>query len=344
MQHHTTISIDLAKTIFQIAIFSRHGKPLLNQAVKAHKMCQLVSQHPNAVILMEACGTSHYWGRYFSQRGHTVKLIPAQLAAKYRSGNKNDRNDAIAIFEASKHSKLHPVSVRTLEQQDVAVLHKFREGIKKERLQVSNRIRGLALEYGVTIPQGIKALMRALPEALEDADNELTPAARQVLQALGEQLSCILERYEQADQLLQSHVKMLVPCEMLTELPGFGWIVASCVYAKFGDAKQFKRGRDGSASLGIVPAHAGSGGRVIIGHITRRGDSYTRSMVINGARSVVATARKKSDPLSLWIQQLLATKSFNVVVVAVANKLIRMAVAMLKTGQPYQPPVAQIKA
>ena len=343
MNHHTTISIDLAKTIFQIAIFSRHGKPLLNQAVKARKMCQLVSQYPNAVILMEACGTAHHWGRYFSQRGHTIQLIPAQLAAKYRSGNKNDRNDAIAIFEASKHSKLHPVSVRTLEQQDVAVLHKFREGIKKERLQVSNRIRGLALEYGVAIPQGIKALMRALPEALEDADNELTPAARQVLQALGEQLSGILERYEEADQLLQSHVKTLVPCEILTSLPGFGWIVASCVYAKFGDAKQFKRGRDGSACLGIVPAHAGSGRRVTLGHITRRGDSYTRTMVINGARSVVATARKKSDPLSLWVQQLLTTKSFNVVV-AVANKLVRMAVATLKTGQPYQPPVAQVKA
>lgn len=344
MNHHTTISIDLAKTIFQIAIFSRHGKPLLNRAVKADKLCQLVRQHPDAMIVMEACGSAHHWGRYFSQRGHTVRLIPPQLAAKYRSGNKNDRNDAVAIFEASKCSELHPVPIRTLEQQDVAVWHKFREGIKKERLQVSNRIRGLALEYGIIMPLGIKALMRVLPEALEDADNELTPAARQVLQALGEQLNSILERYEEATQLLQSHVKTLVSCDMLTSLPGFGWIVASCVYAKFGDAKQFKRGRDGSASLGIVPAHAGSGGRVTLGHITRRGDSYTRTMVINGARSVVATARKKSDPLSLWIQQLLATKSFNVVVVAVANKLIRMAVAMLKTGQPYQPPVAQVKA
>lgn len=340
MNHHTTISIDLAKTIFQVAVFSRHGKPVSNKKLSATKMKQRVANYPGATVVMEACGSAHHWGRYFQQHGYEVKLVPAQLAAKYRTGNKNDHNDAIAIYHASKHSKVRFVSVRTLEQQDIATLHTFREGIKKARNQINSRIRGFALEYGVTLPLGINALLKALPDALEDADNALTPTARLVLSQLQGKLTHLIAELKEATQLLHNCVKPIEPCQRLTQLPGFGQLVASSVYAKFGAAQAFQRGRDASASLGIVPAHRGSGGKTRIGHITRRGDTYVRAMVINGARAVVSHAHKKSDPFSLWIQKLLQTKSFNTTVVAVANKLIRMACAMLKTGQPYRPPVA----
>lgn len=341
MSNSTTISIDLAKDVFQAAVFSRYSKLVSNKKVSASKMKETVARYPGATILMEACGTAHYWGRYFMQQGYTVKLIPAQLAAKYRTGNKNDSNDAIAIYEASKNPKVHFVTVRTLEQQDIATLHKYREGFKKTRNQISNRIRGFALEYGVKLPLGINALLNALPEALEDAGNELTPIARMMLAQLQEQLNEAIKAMKQAHDMLVNYVKDIEPCKRLLGIPGFGPLVASIVYAKLGLGDAFRRGRDASASLGMVPAHAGSGGKVTVGKITRRGDAYVRSMAINGARSVVSRARDKTDPLSLWIQNLLKTKSFNTTVVAVANKLIRMALAMLKTGQDYHPPVAQ---
>lgn len=270
-----------------------------------------------------------------------MKLVPPQLAAKYRTGNKNDSNDAIAIYEASKHSKAHFVAVRTLEQQDIATLHKFREGYKKERNQISNRIRGFALEYGVKLPVGIKSLQKRLPEVLEDGENSLTAMARVLLSRLLEQLKNVINQLDEATKTLIDYVKHIEPCERLTNIPGFSWIIASILYAKLGLGQTFKRGRDASASLGIVPAHAGSGGKITIGKITRRGDAYVRSMVINGARALVTHARKKHDPLSCWIQKLLNTKNFNKTVVAVANKLVRMALAMLKTGQNYKQPVAQ---
>ncbi len=337
MNKNTTISIDLAKEIFQVAIFSSHGKMLVNKKLSASKMKELIAQYPNATIVMEACGTAHHWGRFFIQREYQVKLVPAQIAAKYRIGNKNDSNDAIAIYEASKNPKIHFVSIRTLEQQDIATLHKFREGLKKEQNQISNRIRGFALEYGEKFPLSIKALLKRLPEALENADNQLTSTARTLLEQLQKQLRETMKRLDAATKAIVNYVKAIEPCKRLTELPGFGWLVASAVYAKLGSGEAFKRGRDASASLGLAPAHSGSGGKLIIGKITRRGDAYVRSMVIHGARAIVILARKKTNGLSLWIQKLLESKSFNTTVVAVANKLVRMALAMLKTGQSYKP-------
>ncbi len=341
MSNHTTISIDLAKTIFQVAIFSKSGKLQLNKKVNRKNMCKLISKYPNATIVMESCGTSHYWGRYFANRGHHVRLIPAQIAAKFRVGNKNDSNDAIAIYEASKHPNTHSVSVKTLEQQDIATLHRHREGLKKQTLQISNRIRGLALEYGVQLPLSTKKLCQHIFLILEDASNELTIIARQVIGRLAEELHEAVQRLEQATKAIESLAKTLVPCRLLQTLPGIGWLNASLLYSKLGFAEAFKRGRDASASLGIVPAHSGSGGRVMIGRITRRGDTYVRSMLINGARSVVTHAPKKTDGLSQWVQGLLKRKPFNTTVVAVANKLVRMAVAILKTRQAYTAPVAQ---
>jgi len=152
MNNSTTICIDLAKDVFQVAIFNKGGEVKSNREVSAKKMCEIIAQHPNADMFMEACGSAHYWARRFSKNGHKVGLIPPHIAAKYRSGNKNDRNDALAIYEASKSTRLHCVPARTLEQQDIATLHKYREGYKKERNQIANRIRGFAREYGVIFP------------------------------------------------------------------------------------------------------------------------------------------------------------------------------------------------
>ena len=341
MNNNTTISIDLAKDVFQIAIFNRAGKSKLNKEMSSKKMCELIEQYPGANIFMEACGSAHYWARRFVQQGHKVGLVPAHISAKYRVGNKSDKNDAIAIYEASKSSRLHCVQIRTLEQQDIATLHKYRQGYKKERNQIANRIRGFAREYGVNFPLGIKALCQQVPEALEDAMNELTCVARKVLYELLEQLNHIIQLFDKVTKELEGMAKQIDACKRLVKMPGLGWLGASMLYAKLGSGEAFRRGRDASASLGIVPAHSGSGGKVVIGRITKRGDVYLRSLLVNGARAVVSNIREKSDRLSCWIRELLSRKSFNTTVVALTNKLVRMALAMLKSGSEYRQPVAQ---
>ena len=304
-------------------------------------MCEIIAQHPDADIFMEACGSAHYWARRFSKNGHKVGLIPPHIAAKYRTGNKNDRNDAVAIYEASRGSQLHCVPTRTLEQQDIATLHKYREGLKKERNQIVNRIRGFAREYGVIFPLGINALRKQIPEALEDAENELTTIGRKILFKLSEQLIQIVDLYVASTKEIEVLAKEIEPCQRLVALPGFSWLCVSMLYAKLGSGESFKRGRDASASLGVVPSHSGSGGKVAIGKITKRGDVYLRSLLVNGARSAVSSVKDKTDGLSCWIRKLLITKSFNATVVAVVNKLVRMALAILKSGNEYRQPVAQ---
>ncbi|AGU96543.1 hypothetical protein M892_08045 [Vibrio campbellii ATCC BAA-1116] len=184
MNQSSTISIDLAKSVFQVAVFNRHGKRMSNQAMSQKKMLMLINQHPNSTICIEACSASHYWGRTFQDRGHTVKIIPPQKVRPYRNGNKNDANDAIAIYEASLRSDIHVVPVKTPEQQDVAMLLSLRQSYIKQRTAVSLRIRGYAAEHGITFPQGINKLREMIPLAIEDAENELTSVARFVLREL----------------------------------------------------------------------------------------------------------------------------------------------------------------
>jgi transposase len=341
MNNTTTICIDLAKDVFQIAIFNRAGREKLNKEVSAKKMCEIIHQYPAADIFMEACGSAHYWARRFSKSGHKVGLIPPHFAAKFRSGNKSDKNDAIAIFDASRSSQLNCVAIRTLEQQDIATLHKMREGYKKERNQIANRMRGFAREYGVIFALGIPRLRKQVPQALEDAENELTVMGRRVLAELLEHLIRISDQFDNATKEIDALAKQILPCKNLTTLPGIGPLNATMLYAKLGTGASFRRGRDASASLGIVPSHSGSGGTVMIGRITKRGDVYVRSLVINGARAAVSSIGDKTDGFSSWIRKLLLTKSYNVAVVAVANKLVRMALAMLKSGERYHQPVAQ---
>lgn len=341
MNNTTTICIDLAKDVFQLAIFNKAGKNTLNKEVTAKKMCDIIHQYPGADIFMEACGSAHYWARRFNKAGHKVGLIPPHFAAKFRSGNKNDKNDAIAIYDASRSTRLNCVTTRTLEQQDIAVLHKMREGYKKERNRVANRMRGFAREYGVNFSSGISQLRKQVPQALEDADNELTVMGRRVLAELLEHLTYISAQFEKTTQEIAALAKHIHHCKNLASLPGIGPLNATMLYAKLGTGASFKRGRDASASLGIVPSHRGSGGTVAVGRITKRGDVYLRSLVINGARAAVNAIGDKTDEFSRWIRKLLLTKRYNVTVVAVANKLVRMALAMLKSGERYRQPVAQ---
>jgi transposase len=341
MKKITTIVIDLAKQVFQVAVYNKHGVLKSNKAMNVKSMMRLVHQHPEAQIITEACGSAHHFARRFIQLGHDAYLIPPHICAKYRTGNKNDKNDTVAIYEAAKNQRTYFVSVRNLIQQDIALLHKLRKGHVGQRTKVANRIRGFATEYGVSFPLGINKLRQQLPDALENADNELTDIARSSLRALLDMLLQFDVLEAKVKLQIEQLGKQLKPCKALVKIPGIGWLGATMIYARFGSGEAFKRGRDASASIGIVPSHSGSGGKNRLGSISKRGDTYLRWLIIHGARSVVNNIRDKQDGMSCWIRKQLITKHSNITTVAVANKLIRMAVAILKSGEAYRTPVAQ---
>ncbi len=341
MKITTTISIDLAKNVFQVAVFNKHGNLKSNQAMSSRKMALLVAQHPEANICMEACGSAHHWGRKFTQQGHEVYLVPAHISAKYRSGNKNDPKDVLAIYAAAKRPDTHFVTVRTLEQQDLASQHKLRQGYVKQRTELANRIRGFGMEYGVKFPKGIEQLRRRVPEALEDGENELTTTARSLLSNLLGQLLSLDGQIAKITKTLVEHTKQVPACRELVRMPGVGWLVAGALYVRIGNGSAFGCGRDASASIGLVPAHNGTGGHNKLSGISKRGDRYLRTLLVHGARAAVSNIGDKQDGLSIWIRKQLITNHMNNTTIALANKLVRMAWAILSSGGQYQEPVAQ---
>tara|TARA_B100001971_G_C18175919_1_gene529908 strand:+ start:48 stop:1070 length:1023 start_codon:yes stop_codon:yes gene_type:complete len=340
MTQSSTITIDLAKTVFQVAFFNKFGVLKSNEKMTEHKMLSFIVNHPEALICMEACSSAHYYGRKFEGQGHKVKLLPPHIVAKYRAGNKNDANDALAIYEALKRPNIYSVAVKSISQQDLASLLKLRKGYIKQRTQVSNRARGLGAEYGVKLPEGITSLKKRLPDILEDDGNQLTPASRFILADLLEEVHRLDSKIKHATAQLVELAKSISECELLTSLPGVQWITASALYARLGNGSEYKYGRNASASVGLVPSHSGSGGKNKLHGISKRGDKYLRSLITHGARAVVSNIRDKQDKLSCWIRALSSKHHFNKITIAVANKLVRMALAMLKSATPYRADLA----
>ncbi len=341
MKNTTTISIDLAKNVFQVGVFNKHGNLKSSQTMSDRKMTLLVAQHPEANICIEACGSAHHWGRQFTKEGHEVYLVPAHIAAKYRSGNKNDPKDVLAIYAAAKQPDTHFVAVRTLEQQDLASQHKLRQGYVKQRTELANRIRGFGMEYGVKFPKGIGKLRRRVPEALEDGENELTDTARRLLRNLLDHLLALDAEIAEVTKLLVEQTKQIPACRELVRIPGIGWLVAGALYVRLGNGSAYRCGRDASASIGLVPGHSGTGGHNKMTGITKRGDKYLRALLVHGARSALSHVCDKQDGLSVWIRKQRATNPMNKTTIALANKLVRMAWAILSSGGQYREPVAQ---
>lgn len=333
----TLIGIDLAKSVFQVCGVNRAGKPVFNRQVRRHQLLALLQQHRQAIIAMEACSGSNYWGRTLVALGFAVRLIPPQHVKPFVKGNKNDRNDAFAITEAARRPNLRFVTPRSLAQTDLIQVHRVRERLIGQRTALINQIRGLLNEYGVVVPRGKGKLEAALPELLEDASNELTAAARNLLEALRVEWQQRDAAIQHLQQQIKRQARTSPAAQRLTDIKGIADTTATALVAYAEDGRGYRNGRHLAANLGLVPKEHSSGGQQSLGSISKRGNRYLRRLLIQGAWSVVRNAERSEDRLSRWARQLIARRGKQKAVVAVANKLARISWSMLYHQTEYRP-------
>ncbi len=336
------VGIDLAKNVYQLHGADRSGKTVWTRRLKRHQWFKVLLDkiEPGCVIGMEACASAHHWGRQLQSRGYTVKLIPPQFVKPYVKSNKNDARDAEAICEAMSRPNMRFVTVKTVEQQDIQATHRIRAELITQRTAKANQIRGLVAEYGLVAPKHMSSLRAAIPCWLEDAENGLTGDFRQLLQGVWEDLLILDDRVSEMDKLIKRLADNHEECVRLQQLRGVGPMIATAMIASVGDARQYHTSRQMAASIGITPKQHSSGDRDRLLGISKRGDVYLRTLMIHGARSVVANAKHKDDRLSRWVTGIATKRHPNVAAVALANKTARMAWAMLRHATDYDPDFA----
>ena len=340
----TTIGIDLAKNVFQIHGVNERGKAVVRKPLKRSQVLEFFVNLPACLVGMEACGSAHFWARKLMGFGHTVKLMAPQFVKPYVKTNKNDAADAEAICEAVTRPNMRFVPIKNPEQQALLGLHRARQGFVIARTAQANQIRGLLAELGIVIPKGIHCIPQRIPEILEDAENGLPGASRGLFSRL---LEHYLELERQVNEL-QAQIKAWhrenADSQRLEAIPGIGPLTASALVATVGDAKQFKNGRQLSAWLGLVPRQHSSGGKERLLGISKRGDTYLRTLLIHGARAVLQRHRRQSEQAAGWLARLVARRNCNIAAVALANKNARVIWALLARGRDYEPNYCKLRA
>jgi transposase len=336
----TTIGLDIAKNVFQVHGVDENGNTVLRKKLNRNQVLAFFANLLPCLIGLEACGGAHYWARELIKLGHDARLISPQFVKPYVKGNKNDSNDAEAICEAVSRPNMRFVPIKSIEQQDIQMLHRVRSGLVKERTALANRIRGLLAEYGLVIALGIVKLRKQLPEILEDAENGLTVAARKIFADLQEQLIELDKQVAAYGGRIDTIHRASAVSQLLAEIPGIGPLIATALIAALGDGKAFKSARQVAAWLGLVPRQDSSGGKSRLLGISKRGDVYLRTLLIHGARAVVNAAAKKDDAQSRWINDLVKRRNANIAAVAVANKNARTVWALLTKSEHYEAPTS----
>jgi len=331
----TTIGIDLAKNVFQVHGVDARGKVVLRKALKRVQVLPFFVNLTPCLIGMEACGSAHHWAMKLEALGHTVKLMAPQFVKPYVKTNKNDAADAEAICEAVTRPTMRFVPIKNGEQQAVLALHRARQGFVKARTAQANQIRGLLAEYGIVIPQGICHIATHLPDILEDGENGLPGVFRQLIDRLGGHLKELDRQVGELEVLIQVWHRANDDSRKLAEIPGIGPITASALVASIGKAKNFDNGRQLAAWLGLVPRQHSSGGKPTLLGISKRGDTYLRTLLIHGARAVVRVAERKVNHAGSWLAGVMVRRNKNVATVALANKNARIVWALLAHDREY---------
>jgi transposase len=321
----STLGIDLAKNAFSVHGVDVDGVVTVRRSVSRVKLAELVARLPACLISMEACSGAHEWARRFAASGHTVKLMAPKFVAPYRKSGKNDGNDAEAICEAVSRPNMRFVPIKSVQQQSDLSLHRVRQGFVEERTATFNRIRGLIAEFGYVLPNGVEQLRRQVPDLIDGLPAPLAHCVRDLLEHAERLRSKALE-YER-------EIRMSVRDNELARRahtrPGIGPITASALVATVGNGHDFRNGRQFSAWLGLVPRQYSTGGKTRLGHITKRGDPYLRTLLVLGARAVLQRAYRESDPLSRWALALQQRRGYHRACVAIAAKNARVAWALL---------------
>jgi transposase len=328
----TIVGVDVAKQVFQVHLVDQETGEVIRKQIKRAKFLEFFANLTPCLIGMEACGGSQHWARRLAEMGHEVKLMAGKAVKAFVTGNKNDVADARAIWMAVQQKDIRSVAVKSEAQQAVLAMHRMRQQLVKFRTMQSNGLRGLMGEYGEVMPLGRKALNAAMPGVLERLAERLPAALIDTLREQWNMLARLDEQVLQIEQRLLAWMKQDPSSKAIAAIPGVGLLTATAAVATMGDPKAFRSGREFAAWLGLVPAQVGTGGKVRLLGISKRGDTYLRTLLIHGARAVLLHTKEKGK----WLEELGKRRPPNVVIVALANKMARTIWAMLAHDRVYE--------
>jgi len=341
--HATTVAIDLAKEVFELAFADGGGHIVERKRLSRRAFAKALHNRPPLAVVMEACGSAHYWARRFQAQGHSVRLLPARDVRPYVRRNKTDRADAAGLLEAARCGQIDPVPVKTPRQQGLQALHRVREQLKAHRTATINLVRGVLREYGIALPAGVARLAPGVQAALEDGDNELPMSLRATLADLLERIASLKQGMATIEAQLMQEAEHDVAVQRYQRVPGVGPLSATALRAGAGELSRFRSGRHLAAWLGLVPREHSSGQQRRLGAITKRGDAYLRTLLIHGARSVLRAAlvRRRAghelEPLQAWSLEVQQRQGHNKAAVALANKIARRLWAIDRHGVAFDP-------
>jgi transposase len=337
----TTVSVDLAKSVFELAVAGADGRISERHRLSRAKFAQFFVQRPPCSVVMEACGSSHYWARRITTLGHDVRLLPAHYVKAYVKRNKTDRADAAALLEASRSSDIQAVPVKTIEQQQIQSLHRLRSQWVSTRVRYINTLRGILREFGIAIPLGVSVAKTRIGEALAEVDSGIPDGLRPTLAEMLQEIRFLEERIAGAERELAALTRSDERVRQLREIPGIGLLTSTAIRATVGDIQRFPSGRHFASWLGLTPRERSSAEHRRLGRISKQGDVYLRTLMVHGARAALWAAHraqrsgKPIDRLRQWALDCERQRGHNKATVALANRLARIVWATWKHERPF---------
>jgi transposase len=334
----TLIAVDLAKNVFEIAVSRKPGKVAERHRLSRARFLEFFGKRQPTTVLLEATGSAHHWGRELRQLGHRPVLLPPRAVKRYRDGNKTDRNDAKSLLEASRNEEIRPVPLKTVAQQTLTSLHRLRSAWMATRTARINTVRGLLRELGLTIPLGARKVAPLVTGLLADPKSAVPLALRSLLGEACEEIGQLEARIKSTERQLEVLAKEIPAIRYLRSIPGIGLLTATALYAFVGEVRRFPTARHFASYLGLTPREHSSGNQRRLGRISKRGDTYLRTLLTHGARAVLRAAHVANSPTRLhaWALAVQQRRGHNVATIALANKLARIVWAVWRKEQGFE--------